>query len=451
MPLEYDLVIIGASTEGIYAAQQAIKHNKRVALIEQGINDQAKKVNISIFNQITSFSRQYNTLKSLGYFSDTLPTNLFLEKTQNLVDTISKTDFRADQLAVLAAAGVDVILGSGSFFASPQLTFAIDNRNLRSRSYLLATGSINRISQIPGLEQAGYLTLSTVGKYQFDQLIKTWIILGASPDAIALAQYLSSLDQKVIVLTKNDHILPQEDLEIAHLLQTKLEAMGIQVITQANIQEVKSVDLKKEIFLEKQVIETDEIILTSANSPYIENLNLNEINIKFDQTRIFTNSQLQTTNPQIFACGSLLGGYNISELAEYAEYEARVAVNNALFPQKINLDYSLIAYRFSIYPNFARIGLTEIQARQQSENNIQIIKTYFKSQNQTQILNTKTGICKLIINSKQEILGVHILGNQAAELITLFAVAIQQKVKLDQLVKINSPSPLFSEILQQLS
>ena len=94
MPLEYDLVIIGASTEGIYAAQQAITHNKRVALIEQGINDQAKKVNISIFNQITSFSRQYNTLKSLGYFSDTLPTNLFLEKTQNLVDTISTTDFR---------------------------------------------------------------------------------------------------------------------------------------------------------------------------------------------------------------------------------------------------------------------------------------------------------------------------------------------------------------------
>jgi pyruvate/2-oxoglutarate dehydrogenase complex dihydrolipoamide dehydrogenase (E3) component len=448
MPLEYDLVIIGASPEGIYAAQQAIKHNKRVALIEQGINDQAKKVNISIFNQITSFSRQYNTLKSLGYFSDTLPTNLFLEKTQNLVDTISKTDFRADQLAVLAAAGVDVILGSGSFFASPQLTFAIDNRNLRSRSYLLATGSISRISQIPGLEKAGYLTLFTVGKYQFYQLIKTWIILGASPDAITLAQYLSSLDQKVIVLTKNDHILPQEDLEIAHLLQAKLEAMGIQVITQANIQEVKSVDLKKEIFLEKQVIETDEIILTSANSPYIENLNLNEINIKFDQTRIFTNSQLQTTNPQIFACGSLLGGYNISELAEY---EARVAVNNALFPQKINLDYSLIAYRFSIYPNFARIGLTEIQTRQQSENNIQIIKTYFKSQNQTQILNTKMGICKLILNSNQEILGVHILGNQSAELITLFAVVIQEKIKLDQLVKINSLSPLFSEILQQLS
>ena len=450
MPLEYDLVIIGASPEGIYAAQQAIKYNKRVALVEQGLHNQTQNFSCSIFNQITTFGQQYNTLKSLGYFADALPTHLFLEKTQNLVDTISKTDFRSDQLAVLAASGVDVILGSGSFFASPQLSFAIDNRNLRSRSYLLATGSITSISQIPGLEQAGYLTLSTFGQSQFDQSIKTWTILGVTPDAIALAQYLSSLNQKVILLTKNDRILPQEDLEIAHLLQAQLEAMGIQVITQAKIQEVKSINLKKEIFLEKQVIETDEIIFTSANNPYIENLNLNEINVKFDQTRIFTNSQLQTTNSQVYACGSLLGGHNIPEIAEY---EARAILNNVFSSKKskkIHVNYSLIPYSFSIYPNFARIGLTEIQARQKLENNIQIIKTYFKSQNQTQFLDTTTGICKLIINSKQEILGVHILGNQAAELIKLFTVAIQQKIKLDQLVKINSPSPLFSEILQQL-
>ena len=448
MPLEYDLVIIGASPEGMYAAQQAIQHNKRVALVEQSLNRQTQNFSCSIFNQITVFGQQYKNLKSLGYFADALPTHLFLEKTQNLVQTISKTDFKADQLAVLAASGVDVILGSGSFFASPQLSFAIDARNLRSRSYLLATGSTTSIPQIPGLEQAGYLTLSSFGQYPFDQSIKTWIILGANPNAIALAQYLSSLDQKVIILTKNAHIFPQEDFEIAHLLQAQLEAMGIQVITQAKIQEVKSINLKKEIFLEKQVIEADEILLTSANSPYVENLNLNEIDIKFDQTRIFTNSQLQTTNAQVYACGSLLGGHNIPEIAEY---EARVILNNVFSSKKskkIHVNYSLIPYSFSTDPNFARIGLTAIQARQKSENNIQIIKTYFKSQNQ--FLDTKMGICKLIVNSKQEILGVHILGDQSTELITLFTLAIQQKIKLDQLVKINSPSPLFSEILQQL-
>jgi pyruvate/2-oxoglutarate dehydrogenase complex dihydrolipoamide dehydrogenase (E3) component len=448
MPPEYDLVIIGASPEGMYAAQESIKHNKRVALVEQGFNSQAKKVNSSILNQITCFSGQYNTLKSLGYFSEILPGDLFLETTQNLVQTISKTDFRADQLAVLAASGVDVILGSGSFFASPQLSFAIDNRNLRSRSYLLATGSISSIPQIAGLEETGYLTPLTFGQYQFDQSIKTWTILGATPHAIAFAQYLSSLDQQVIILTKNNHILPHEDREVAHLLQAQLEAMGIQIITQAQIKEVKKIMQTKKIILEKQIIETDQILFASENSPCIKNLNLDEINVKFDQIRILTNSQLQTTNSQVYACGSLLGGYNISEIAEY---EARVILNNVFSSKKIHINYSLIPYNFSIYPNFARIGLTEIEARQQSENNIQIIKAYFKSQNQIQLLETTTRICKLIINSKQEILGVHIFGNQATELITLFTLVIQQKIKLDQLVKINSPSPLFSEILQQLS
>ncbi|MFM7437668.1 MAG: FAD-dependent oxidoreductase [Snowella sp.] len=297
MSLEYDLVIIGASPEGMYAAQQAIKHHKRVALVEQGINGQAQKGNLSIWNQITSFSGQYHTLKSWGYFADALPTYLFLAKTQNLVDTISQTDFQSDQLVVLAASGVDVILGSGSFFASPQLIFVIDNRNLRSRSYLLATGSTTFIPQILGLEQAGYLTLSSFGQYQFDQSIKTWTMLGATPNAITFAQFLSSLDQKVIILTKNAHILPQEEHEIAHLLQAQLEAMGIQIITQVKIKEVTIVNSKKRIILEKQVIESDEILLTSEASPQTNSLNLNEVNVKFDQTRIFTNSQLQTNNP----------------------------------------------------------------------------------------------------------------------------------------------------------
>ena len=447
MSLEYDLVIIGASPEGISAAEQSIKYKKRVALVEQSLNNPTQNFSGSIFGQITTFSRHYNTLKSWGYFTDALPSNLFLEKTQDLIQTISKTDFRADQLAVLAAAGVDVILGSGSFFASPQLRFAIDDRNLRSRSYLLATGEIRSISPIPGLEQAGYVTPSTFGQYQFDQSIKTWVILGANPNAIALAQYLSSFNQTVILLTKNDHIFPQEDREIAHLLQAQLETMGIQVITQAKIQAVNVIDLKKEIILEKQVIKSDEILLNSQVIPQTNSLNLNEIKIKFNHARIFTNSQLQTDNPQVYACGNLLGGYKISEIAEY---EAGVAVNNALLSQKINLDYSLIPYSFSIYPTFARIGLTEIQARQKSKNNIQIRRAYLKSQNQANLLDPSVGICKLNINSKQEILGVHILGNDTAELMALFTFAMQQNIKLDQLIKINSPSPIFREILEQL-
>ncbi len=318
---------------------------------------------------------------------------------------------------------------------------------MRSRSYLLATGEIRSISPIPGLEQAGYVTPSTFGQYQFDQSIKTWTILGANPNAIALAQYLSSLNQTVILLTKNDHIFPQEDLEIAHLLQAQLETMGIQVITQAKIQAVNVIDLKKEIILEKQVIKSDEILLNSQVIPQTNSLNLNEIKVKFNHARIFTNSQLQTDNPQVYACGNLLGGYKISEIAEY---EAGVAVNNALFSQKINLDYSLIPYSFPIYPTFARIGLTEIQARQKSENNIQIRRAYLKSQNQANLLDPTVGICKLIINSKQEILGVHILGNDTAELMALFTLAMQQKIKLDQFIKINSPSPIFREILEQL-
>lgn len=447
MFLEYDLVIIGASPEGIYAAQQAIQYHKRVALVEQGLNNQSQDFSCSIFKQITNFSQHYNCVRSLGYMSESLSSNLFLETTQNLFKTISKIDSRSDQLAILAASGVDIILGSGSFSVSPRLSFEIDHRKLRSRAYLLATASISRIPKILGLEKIDYLTPLTFQQYQIKKIAQTWTILGSTPVAIALAQYLVSLEQKVILISRNAHIFPQEEREVCHLLQAQLEAMGIQIITQNKIQEVKFVDKKKQIILEKQVIESDEILLASGNQPQIKDLNLDKIKVEFDQTKVLTNSQLQTTHSQVYVCGSLLGGYDIPEIAEY---EVRVVLNNIFSAKKIHVNYSLIPYSFSTYPTFARIGLTEIQARQQ-QNNIKVIKAYFKFPNQIAILDTATGICKLIIDSKKEILGVHILGNHAAELIPFFTLASQQKIKLDQLLKINSPSPLFTEILQQLS
>ncbi len=447
MFLEYDLVIIGASPEGIYAARQAIQYHKRVALVEQGLNGQSQNFTCSISKQITTFSQHYNCVQSLGYISESLSSNLLLETTQHLIQTISKVDFRSNQLAVLAASGVDIILGSGSFSLSSRLSFDIDNRQLRSRAYLLATSSISRIPKILGLEKIDYLTPLTFQQYQIKKIAQTWTILGSTPVAIALAQYLVSLDQKVILISRNAHIFPQEDREVCHLLQAQLEAMGIQIITQNQIQEVRFIEKKKQVVLAKQVIETDEILLASGNQPQINDLNLDKIKVEFDQTKIFTNSQLQTTHPQVYACGSLLGGYDIPEIAEY---EVRVVLNNIFSAKKIHVNYSLIPYSFSTYPTFARIGLTEIQARQQ-QNNIKVIKAYFKSQSQTQFLDTTVGICKLIIDSKKEILGVHILGSHAAELISFFTLAIQQKIKLDQLLKINSPSPIFAEILQQLS
>ena len=448
MSVEYDLVIIGASPEGIYAAQQAIQSQKRVALVEQGLSSHPERLNYSIFDQITPFIQQYNALQSLGYFADLLSSNLFLKTTQNLIQTINNFDLVSNSLAALAASGIDVLMGSGSFSNSPQLSFEIDNRKLRSRNYLLATGSMSCSPEITGLESSDYLTPITFQYYQFPKIAQTWTIVGATPLAIQLAQYLSSLKQKVILITYNEHILPQEDCEVVHLLQAQLEAMGIQIITQAQIQKVKSVIEKKELFLEEKVIETDQILLASSNKPKISGLNLNEIKVKFNQTRVFANSQLQTTNPQIYTCGNLLGGYDCPEIAQY---EVRVALNNIFSTKKINLNYSLVPYTFSTYPNFARIGLTETQARKLPEKNIQVINAHFKLFNQTQILDTPTGICKLIINSKQEIIGVYILGNHATELISYFSLVIQQKIKLNELKNINSPSPIFTEILEQLA
>ncbi len=446
MSLEYDLVIIGASPEGIYAAQQAIQYNKRIALVDQGLSENGSSRSQWVLSQITQFIHHYHDLHSLNYFDQPLPTQPFFTATQQLTQNTYYRELTAEKLANLAALGVDILFDIGSFTRSPYLGFVVDNRHLRSRSYLLATGSRIQEPTIPGLKEIGYLTPETFYQTQLNQFPQTWVIIGATPTSLPIAQYLASLNQQVILLTQNAHILPQEDPEIAHILQANLEAMGIQIIPKAYIQSVKQIKEKSAITLPNQIIETDKILLATGYKIQIDKLNLEDIQVNYNNHKIITNHYLQTTNPKIYACGDLLGGYQFSEIAEH---EARVAVNNTLFSRKIKINYTSAPYYFSTYPNLASVGLNERQAQKQAES-IRVIKICLNNSNDLPMMNHTKTICKFIINLQEKILGVHLLGNNVTELMSFLNLAIQHNLTLDDLIKLPPSSPIISKLLHSL-
>lgn len=447
MSLEYDLVIIGASPEGIYAAHQAIQYDKRIALVDQGLSNTASFESQSVLSQITQFIHHYRDLQALNYFDQPLPSQRFLQATQQLPQYPYYRELTAEKLANLAALGVDVLLSAGSFSNSPHLGFVVDNRHLRSRSYLLATGSRIQEPNIPGLKEIGYLTPETFYQAQLNQAPQIWTIIGATPTSLPIAQYLASLNQQVILLTQNSHILPQEDPDLAHLLQAHLEAMGIQIIPKAYIQSVKQIKRKSAIALPNQIVETDRILLATGYQIQIDKLNLEDIQVNYNDRKIITNHYLQTSNPNIYACGNLLGGYQFSEIAEH---EAKIAVNNALFSRKIKINYASIPYQFSIYPNLGSVGLNERQAQQQTES-IRVIKICLNNSDDISMVNNTKTICKFIIDLQAKILGVHFLGNNnVTELMSFLNLAIQHNLKLDDLIKLPPSSPMISELLHSL-
>jgi pyruvate/2-oxoglutarate dehydrogenase complex dihydrolipoamide dehydrogenase (E3) component len=327
----------------------------------------------------------------------------------------------------LAALGVDVITGKGEFCRLPHLAFQTARRKLRSRAFLLATGA-NYFSQFAE-DTDDYLTLDELWQTDLDSLEQNIIIVGSNPAALELAQTLARFEKNVTLVTAESRILPREDLEFALLLQAQLEAAGIKLYLDSPISQIKTLDGQKWVQAGDRALVAEQIIMANNRQPNIAGLNLAGVDVKYDRQKVHVNRKLQTSNPHIYACGDLLGGFSLPNIARY---EANLILKNILFFPWYRMDYHALPWVIMTQPSFARVGLTTEQAQQQYGNDVYIVKEYFKDLERSLIGDCTTGMCKLLIRENGEIVGCSLMVDRAEELITAIALMIQHKIKLER-------------------
>lgn len=460
MAVDYDVVIIGGSPAGRYAAVTAAQLRATVALVEPitpSLPHLSPLTSHLLPHTLTQLGQLTQQLASASQFGihlrspDPAKNCLSLHLTEALQYACNAISNLEDQNspAVLAALGVDFIQGNGKFEPQPRLTFAVNNRRLLARTYLLATNSRPAIPEIEGLQMAGYLTPEEIWQSLTSQTPpQRWVILGSDPTGCQMAQTLAQLGLDVTLIVKRSHILAKEDPEIAQLVQATLEAEGVKVFTSTSVTQVKRINDKKWIQAGNEAMEFDEILLCAGLQPNFENLNLEAVGVKLKRHRLLLNEKLQTTNHRIYACGDTIGGY---QFANIANYEASIALKNALFFPGFKVDYRSIPWVVFTQPQLARVGLTEVQARRIYNRDVVILRQNFQSVAAAQIQDRITGVCKLIVRRNGEILGAAVVGSQAGEIINSIALAIATKLKVDAIAKIAPIYPSFSEILHQIA
>ena len=456
MAVDYDLVIIGSSWAGIYAAEKAAQFQARVALVTQG--EDLFLANDMLVNHSISEAGQLNYQLANSPFASASAVNspfVSLREAADWARGINSVMQIKNSLSRLAALGVDVIAGKGEFCRLPKLALAVAKRKLRSRNFLLATGTNFVPTLIEDSISPGYLSLRELWQQDLADLGQNIIVVGDDPTALELAQTLARFDKKVTLVAKSSRILPQEDLDVALLIQAQLEAEGIKIYSNSKVSQLKTIDAQKWLQAGDRALVADEIIIADYRQPNIAGLNLAGIDVKYDQTRVYVNHKLQTTNPNIFACGDLIGGYNLPHITSY---EINLILKNTLFFPWYKTNYYSLPWAILTQPNLARVGLTEKQAKQQYGAEIYVIKEYLSDVVQAQILERTTGFCKLLVRENGEILGCSLLCDRAAELITTMALMIQHKIRLDQnpmrgLTSLSIPTiyPSMAEILQRSS
>lgn len=462
MAVEFDLVAIGNNTAAISAAVAATRLQARVALVTPQLDfkanlESATKLELSsIYNQaLTSFAQvsyKIDNAANYGIYPEdglnksqslTHPQlNAAWEWAKGVVSTIQEQH----SLAVLASLGVDVIAGNGEFCRKPHLAFVVKNRHLRARNYLIATNSRPVIPYIDGLETTGYFTAANFHQLLPQKLPQNWIVIGSGAVATEISQTLVRLGASVTLVVKGARILPQEDLEVSQLVQAQLEAEGVRILTNTKVEQVKQIDSKKWVLAGNKAIEVDEIFLAVGYQPNIEGLNLEGVGVKINQRGIQLNEKLQTTNPRIYGCRDVIKGYQFAYLADY---EAKVALKNALFFPIYKVNYRGISWAISTDPQLARVGMTEAQAIRRYGKDVMVLQQYFKSVSKAVIMGETTGLCKILARRNGEILGAVIVGGEAGELISAIALAMRQKLKISAIANLPHISPTLSEIVTQ--
>lgn len=458
MAVEYDLVIIGNSPEGRYAALKAAQLNARVALVDQSLSEVEQNYSLSIYSRILAYQADSAKITANNSFNPRFPAH---KSMQEVINTLQARHSPQK----LASLGIDFISGKGEFCRLPNQAFLVNNRRLRSRSYLLATGNHITVPNISGLQEVGYLTPadlcqryileeiskrkekeSSFGNSNPEILPNNLVIIGSTPLAIELAQSLASLGIEITLIVEEKKLLPAEDSEIAMLIQAQLEAEGINLLTHTQVSQVKKFEDKKWLQVGDLALETDEIIFVCEGQPNIKDLNLEGVGVKVGKQGIVANEKLQTTNPKIYICGTLQGGYNFPHIALY---EANLALKNGLFFPVHKVNYLPIPWVIFTQPNLAKVGMSEASARSRYGEEVIVIKQNFHTVTQALIEGETTGLLKLILRRNGEILGAYIVSAQAGELINIIALAINHKIKLEQLANYPCALPTWSEIIHQ--
>jgi pyruvate/2-oxoglutarate dehydrogenase complex dihydrolipoamide dehydrogenase (E3) component len=269
------------------------------------------------------------------------------------------------------------------------------------------------------------------------------------------AQVFARLGSQVTVIEKMGQILPREEKELADRLQEILKKEGIRIHTCTEVKEVRKNKNGKKVvvaYCQDQGLrefEAEEIMVAVGRAPNVENLGLDAAQVQYDKKGIRVDRAMRTTQKHIFAAGDVTGLFAFTHVSEY---QAGVVISNALFPfLNRKTDYRVVPWVTFTDPEVGRVGLTEEEAKKMDGGkNIQVFRFSFEEVDRAVIEGEGHGLIKLVCNKKNQILGAHLLGPHAGELLHEFILAMKAKIPITQISQTIHVYPTLAQSIKRV-
>jgi pyruvate/2-oxoglutarate dehydrogenase complex dihydrolipoamide dehydrogenase (E3) component len=341
-----------------------------------------------------------------------------------------------------AGLGVRVIKGHASF--KDRRTVTVGDIEVRARRFVIAAGSSPVVPPIPGLEQSQYFTGETI--FTLTAPPKRLIVIGAGSYGLELAQAFRRLGSDVTVLDASQP-LSDFDPEAASIVATALEHDGVAVRSRAAIAKVDCTVGNVTVTLDGgETIAGTHLLVAAGRKANTDGLKLEAAGIRFDATGITVNKKLKTRNGRVYAIGDVAAGQPQSTQA--AQYHAGLVIRHALFRQSISANNGAVPRVTFTDPELAQTGVSEADARQRRLK-IRILRWPYHDNDRAQIERETHGHIKVITTAKGIIIGATIVGAKAGELISMWTLAIAQKLNISAMADVVVPYPTLTEVGQR--
>ena len=456
----YDVAIIGSGPAGYTGAIRAGQYGLKTALIEKDgflggtclhvgcIPTKALLFNAELWDHLKDakeFGIEGVDARKLNWAAIQDRKNKIVTKHTKGLDFLMKKN------------KVETIKGYGKLTGPAQngiFTIEVSNdgkaSNLKAKNVILATGSEARM--LPGLEVSDRV-LTNTEILSLKEIPKSLVIVGAGAVGVEFASIYKSFDCDVTIIEMLPRLVPVEDEEVSKELARVYRKRGIAFHTSAKVDKVDKTKTGVAVTItvdgKQQKIDADKILIAVGRKPRTQNVGLEKTKIKPEREFIKVDSWQQTAEPGLYAVGDIVLG--TPQLAHVGAMEALVAVAKIAGKTGKPINRERIPGATYCHPEIGSVGLTETQAREAGYN-IKIGKFPFTANSRASIVGQHEGFIKIVSDSDYgEILGVHIIGPQATELIAEAVAAMEMEATVEDLVWTIHAHPTLAEAMLDAS
>ena len=445
--MKYDVAIIGGGPAGYTAAERAAKGGLSTILFEKNalggvcLNEGCVPTKTLLYSAKTYDNIRHASKYAVKAENPSFDLGKIIARKNKVVKKLT-----AGIRMKMTEAGATVVNAEASIEGRAEdgtLTIVAADTRYEAANLLICTGSETVIPPIPGLSETAYWTSREA--LQSKELPTSLVIIGGGVIGMEFASFFNSLGVEVHVVEMLDKILGPMDRELSAMLQAEYAKRGVKFYLGHKVTGVHGTEVSVEKDGESFTLTGEKVLLSVGRRPVTKGFGLENLGVEPFRNGVKVNEHMQTSLPNVYACGDITA---FSLLAHTAVSEAEVAIDHILGKPHA-MSYKAIPGVVYTNPEIAGVGRTEDEL-QAAGVDYQVKKIPMAFSGRFVAENEMgNGVCKLLLDGEGTLIGAHLLGNPASELIVIAGMAIEQGMKAEQLTRFVFPHPTVGEILKE--